>query len=82
MEGEGCRYGEVEKDNSWGGAAVHELASPPMKGATRLHYNRVLSSICSASRIVSHKRTNCLSRTVYGNQNISLPTVTLQTLHA
>ena len=34
VEGEGCRQGEVERDNGWGGAAIHEQASPLIEGAT------------------------------------------------
>ena len=26
--GGGCRYGKVERDSSWGGAALHKLTSP------------------------------------------------------
>ena len=33
VEGKDCRQGEVEKDNSWGGAEVHELASLLCKGS-------------------------------------------------
>ena len=33
MEEEGSRYGEVERNNSWGGVALHELSL--IKGTTR-----------------------------------------------
>ena len=35
MEGEGSRKGDVERANSWGGAAIHELASHLYIGARR-----------------------------------------------
>ena len=35
VEGEGCRQGDVENDNSWAGGAIHEIVSPFIKGAAR-----------------------------------------------
>ena len=32
MGGEGFQWGEAERDNSRGGAAIHELASPIYNG--------------------------------------------------
>ena len=35
MEGEGCRQGEEEIDNNWGGAIVHELPHLFIRAVTR-----------------------------------------------